>query len=208
MLHRAREGWYKIIYVAPERLEMPGFQRFAQERQISMVTVDEAHCISQWGQDFRPSYLRIKEFVDSLPSRPVMGAFTATATAHVREDIRTHLALQAPYEVTTSFDRPNLYFETRRALPSQKPKELLELVLKEGNHAGIVYCSTTRQVDETVQLLQSRSIRAAAYHAKLDADTRRQNQDDFLYDRVQVMVATNAFRHGHRQAQRAVRHPL
>ena len=118
MLHRAREGWYKIIYVAPERLEMPGFQRFAQERQISMVTVDEAHCISQWGQDFRPSYLRIKEFVDSLPSRPVMGAFTATATAHVREDIRTHLALQAPYEVTTSFDRPNLYFETRRALPS------------------------------------------------------------------------------------------
>ena len=193
MLHRAREGWYKIIYVAPERLEMPGFQRFAQERQISMVTVDEAHCISQWGQDFRPSYLRIKAFVDSLPSRPVMGAFTATATAHVREDIRTHLALQAPYEVTTSFDRPNLYFETRRALPSQKPKELLELVLKEGNHAGIVYCSTTRQVDETVQLLQSRSIRAAAYHAKLDADTRRQNQDDFLYDRVQVMVATNAF---------------
>ena len=193
MLHRAREGWYKIIYVAPERLEMPGFQRFAQERQISMVTVDEAHCISQWGQDFRPSYLRIKEFVDSLPARPVIGAFTATATAHVREDIRTHLALQAPYEVTTSFDRPNLYFETRRALPSQKPKELLELVLKEGNHAGIVYCSTTRQVDETVQLLQSRSIRAAAYHAKLDADTRRQNQDDFLYDRVQVMVATNAF---------------
>ena len=193
MLHRAREGWYKIIYVAPERLEMPGFQRFAQERQISMVTVDEAHCISQWGQDFRPSYLHIKAFVDSLPSRPVMSAFTATATAHVREDIRTHLALQAPYEVTTSFDRPNLYFETRRALPSQKPKELLELVLKEGNHAGIVYCSTTRQVDETVQLLQSRSIRAAAYHAKLDADTRRQNQDDFLYDRVQVMVATNAF---------------
>ena len=193
MLRRAREGWYKIIYVAPERLEMPGFQRFAQEREISMVTVDEAHCISQWGQDFRPSYLRIKAFVDSLPSRPVIGAFTATATAHVREDIRTHLALHAPYEVTTSFDRPNLYFETRRALPSQKPKELLELVLKEGNHAGIVYCSTTRQVDETVQLLQSRSIRAAAYHAKLDADTRRQNQDDFLYDRVQVMVATNAF---------------
>ena len=193
MLHRAREGWYKIIYVAPERLEMPGFQRFAQERPISMVTVDEAHCISQWGQDFRPSYLRIKAFVDSLPSRPVVGAFTATATAHVRDDIREQLALQKPYEVTTSFDRPNLYFETRRALPSQKPKELLDLVLKEGSNAGIVYCSTTRQVDETTRLLQSRGIRAAAYHAKLDADTRRQNQDDFLYDRVQVMVATNAF---------------
>ena len=193
MLHRAREGWYKIIYVAPERLEMPGFQRFAQERPISMVTVDEAHCISQWGQDFRPSYLRIKAFVDSLPSRPVVGAFTATATAHVRDDIREQLALQKPYEVTTSFDRPNLYFETRRALPSQKPKELLDLVLKEGSNAGIVYCSTTRQVDETARLLQSRGIRAAAYHAKLDADTRRKNQDDFLYDRVQVMVATNAF---------------
>ena len=193
MLHRAREGWYKIIYVAPERLEMPGFQRFAQERPISMVTVDEAHCISQWGQDFRPSYLRIKAFVDGLPSRPVVGAFTATATAHVRDDIREQLALQKPYEVTTSFDRPNLYFETRRALPSQKPKELLDLVLKEGSNAGIIYCSTTRQVDETARLLQSRGIRAAAYHAKLDADTRRKNQDDFLYDRVQIMVATNAF---------------
>ena len=192
-LDLAAEGSYKLVYVAPERLESPVFRSFAAGADISMVTVDEAHCISQWGQDFRPSYLRIKAFVDSLPSRPVIGAFTATATAHVREDIRTHLALQAPYEVTTSFDRPNLYFETRRALPSQKPKELLELVLKEGNHAGIVYCSTTRQVDETVQLLQSRSIRAVAYHAKLDADTRRQNQDDFLYDRVQVMVATNAF---------------
>ena len=123
----------------------------------------------------------------------MVGAFTATATAHVRDDIREQLALQKPYEVTTSFDRPNLYFETRRALPSQKPKELLDLVLKEGDNAGIVYCSTTKQVDETARLLQSRSIRAAAYHAKLDADTRRKNQDDFLYDRVQIMVATNAF---------------
>lgn len=193
MLRRAREGWYKIIYVAPERLEMPGFQRFAQEQPISMVTVDEAHCISQWGQDFRPSYLRIREFVDSLPSRPVVGAFTATATAHVREDIRTHLALRDPYEVITSFDRPNLWFETRRCLPSEKPKELLDLVLQEGENTGIIYCSTTKQVDETTRLLQSRSIRAAAYHAKLDPDTRRQNQDDFLYDRVQIMVATNAF---------------
>ena len=193
MLRRAREGWYKIIYVAPERLEMPGFQRFAQEKLISMVTVDEAHCISQWGQDFRPSYLRIKAFVDSLPNRPVVGAFTATATARVRDDIRSHLELHQPYEVTTGFDRPNLYFETRRALPSQKPKELLDLVLREGDNAGIVYCSTTKQVDETARLLQSRGIRAAAYHAKLDADTRRKNQDDFLYDRIQIMVATNAF---------------
>ena len=193
MLRRAREGWYKIIYVAPERLEMPGFQRFAQEREISMVTVDEAHCISQWGQDFRPSYLRIKAFVDGLPRCPVIGAFTATATAHVRDDIRSCLELKDPYEVTASFDRPNLYFETRRALPSEKPRVLLELVLRERDHAGIIYCSTTRQVDETTRLLQSRGIRAAAYHAKLDPDARRQNQDDFLYDRIQIMVATNAF---------------
>ena len=135
----------------------------------------------------------VKAFVDSLPKRPVVGAFTATATAHVREDIRTHLELHTPYEVTTSFDRPNLYFATRRALPSEKPKVLLDLVLRERDNAGIIYCSTTRQVDETTRLLQSRGIRAAAYHAKLDADTRRQNQDDFLYDRVQIMVATNAF---------------
>ncbi len=193
MLRRARDGWYKIIYVAPERLEMPGFRRFVQEQQISMVTVDEAHCISQWGQDFRPSYLRIRQFVDSLPVRPVVGAFTATATAHVRDDIRTHLALRDPYEVTASFDRPNLYFETRSILPSQKPAALLELVLRERDNAGIVYCSTTKQVDETAQLLQSHSIRAAAYHAKLPPDVRQKNQDDFLFDRVQVMVATNAF---------------
>ena len=111
----------------------------------------------------------------------------------MRDDIRSHLELHQPYEVTTGFDRPNLYFETRRALPSQKPKELLDLVLREGDNAGIVYCSTTKQVDETARLLQSRGIRAAAYHAKLDADTRRKNQDDFLYDRIQIMVATNAF---------------
>ncbi len=193
MLRRAWEGRYKIIYVAPERLEMPGFARFAQERDISMVTVDEAHCISQWGQDFRPSYLKIRDFIATLPRRPVVSAFTATATARVRQDIRAQLLLQNPYEVTASFDRPNLFFETRRALPSEKPAHLLELVLREGENAGIVYCSTTKQVDETAQLLCSHSLRAAPYHGKLDAETRRKNQDDFLYDRVQIMVATNAF---------------
>ena len=129
----------------------------------------------------------------ACPAARWWGAFTATATAHVRDDIRTHLALKDPYEVTTGFDRPNLYFESRRALPSEKPRVLLDYVLREGDHAGIVYCSTTKQVDETARLLQSRGIRAAAYHAKLDAEVRRKNQDDFLYDRVQIMVATNAF---------------
>ncbi len=193
MLQRAREGWYKIIYVAPERLEMPGFLRFAREQPISMVAVDEAHCISQWGQDFRPSYLRIRAFIEGLPVRPVVGAFTATATARVRENIREELALRAPYEVTASFDRPNLFFETRQVLSSEKPARLLGLVLEQGEQAGIVYCSTTRQVDEAAALLQRHSIRAAAYHAKLPPEVRQKNQDDFLYDRVQVMVATNAF---------------
>ena len=190
---RAEQGAYKLLYVAPERLGTEDFLAFVRGVQVSFVAVDEAHFFSQWGQDFRPSYLRIKAFVDGLPRRPVIGAFTATATAHVRDDIRSCLELKDPYEVTASFDRPNLYFETRRALPSEKPRVLLELVLRERDHAGIIYCSTTRQVDETTRLLQSRGIRAAAYHAKLDPDARRQNQDDFLYDRIQIMVATNAF---------------
>ncbi len=193
MLQRARAGWYKIIYVAPERLEMPGFLHFAREQRISMVAVDEAHCISQWGQDFRPSYLKIQQFIDQLPARPVVGAFTATATARVREDIRAALDLRTPYEVTASFDRPNLFFETRQMVSSEKPARLLELILEQGDKTGIVYCSTTRQVDEVTVLLMSHRIRAAAYHAKLAPEVRQKNQDDFLYDRIQVMVATNAF---------------
>ena len=193
VLQGIRRGTYKLLYVAPERLTAPAFLAALVRTTVSLVAVDEAHCVSQWGQDFRPSYLKIPEFLEQLPARPVMGAFTATATAQVKADIIQMLGLRAPEIVTTGFDRPNLYFETRRALPSQKPKELLDLVLREGDNAGIVYCSTTKQVDETARLLQSRGIRAAAYHAKLDAEVRRKNQDDFLYDRVQIMVATNAF---------------
>ena len=193
MLRRAREGRYKIIYVAPERLMTQGFLRFAQEQPVSMVTVDEAHCISQWGHDFRPSYRQIRAFTGQLPARPVVGAFTATATSRVREDIRAALDLRTPYEVTASFDRPNLFFETRQMVSSEKPARLLELILEQGDKTGIVYCSTTRQVDEVTVLLMSHRIRAAAYHAKLAPEVRQKNQDDFLYDRIQVMVATNAF---------------
>ena len=192
MLRRARDGWYKIIYVAPERLLLPGFLAFAQSQPISMVVVDEAHCISQWGQDFRPSYLQIEQFVAQLPLRPVVTAFTATATARVRQDIRQSLALQSPYEPVAGFDRPNLYFEVRRALPSEKDDELLS-ILKEESGSGIVYCSTTRQVEETAQLLCERGYAAAPYHGKMEAAARKKNQEDFLYDRVTVMVATNAF---------------
>ena len=191
MLHRAREGWSKIIYVAPERLEMPGFQRFVQEKLISMVTVDEAHCISQWGQDFRPSYLRIREFVDSLPSRPVVGAFTATATAHVRDDIRTHLALKDPYEVTTGFDRPNLYFGVAR--PRDKERYIEEYILDHRDRSGIVYCATRKSVESVCKELRSVGISATRYHAGLTPEERSKNQEDFVYDRKRVMVATNAF---------------
>ena len=193
MLRRAREGWYKIIYVAPERLMTQGFLRFAEAQPVSMVTVDEAHCISQWGHDFRPSYRQIRAFTGQLPARPVVTAFTATATARVRQDIEEQLGLQEPFRLTAGFDRPNLRLETRRLTESEKPRALVEFLLEQGEAPGIVYCSTVRQVEETAAMLQGLGIRAAAYHGQMDAARRRQNQEDFLFDRVQVMVATNAF---------------
>ena len=193
MLRRAREGWYKIIYVAPERLMTQGFLRFAEAQPVSMVTVDEAHCISQWGHDFRPSYLQIRAFIEQLPARPVVTAFTATATARVRRDIEAQLGLHEPFRLTAGFDRPNLMLETRRLTESEKPRALIEFLLEQGDAPGIVYCGTVRQVEETAAMLQGLGIQAAAYHGQMDPARRRQNQEDFLFDRVQVMVATNAF---------------
>lgn len=190
-LDRAREGRYKIIYVAPERLDTEGFQSFVRSAQISMVAVDEAHCISQWGQDFRPAYLNIPDFVDRLPQRPVVGAFTATATSEVREDIQRLLELEAPLSITTGFDRDNLYLEVCH--PSVKRVELLARVRERPGECGIVYCSTRKNVEEVCQFLQSSGISATRYHAGLEPEERQQNQEDFLFDRVQVMVATNAF---------------
>ena len=190
-LDRARDGWYKIIYVAPERLETEGFRAFAQSADISLVAVDEAHCISQWGQDFRPSYLNIPDFVASLSKRPPIGAFTATATPEVRDDIRRLLQLERPAMVTTGFDRENLYFEVQE--PRSKQTALLELVHSRPGKCGIVYCSTRRAVEDVCAFLQEEGISATRYHAGLDAEERRKNQEDFLFDRVQVMVATNAF---------------
>ena len=190
-LDRARAGRYKIIYVAPERLETEGFQAFVREADISLVAVDEAHCISQWGQDFRPSYLNIPDFVASLSKRPPIGAFTATATPEVRDDIRRLLQLERPAMVTTGFDRENLYFEVQE--PRSKQTALLELVRSRPGKCGIVYCSTRRAVEDVCAFLQEEGISATRYHAGLDAEERRKNQEDFLFDRVQVMVATNAF---------------
>ena len=190
-LSRAKEGRYQIIYVAPERLETEGFLDFACHANISLVAVDEAHCISQWGQDFRPSYLNIPAFLEKLSRRPPLGAFTATATPEVREDIERLLGLQDPLRVTTGFDRKNLYFEVRE--PADKRLELLELVRSRPDQCGIVYCSTRKAVEEVCGLLQEAGVSATRYHAGLEPEERQRNQEDFLYDRARVMVATNAF---------------
>lgn len=190
-LDRAREGRYKIIYVAPERLETEGFQAFVRTADISLVAVDEAHCISQWGQDFRPAYLNIPAFVETLPKRPPLGAFTATATPEVREDIARLLALDKPLEAATGFDRENLYFEVQQ--PTDKRATLLELVKSRPGKCGIIYCATRKNVEEVCALLQNHGVSATRYHAGLESEERLQNQEDFLFDRCQVMVATNAF---------------
>ena len=184
-------GKYKIIYVAPERLESEGFLDAVMQMNISMVAVDEAHCISQWGQDFRPSYLRIVEFIKVLPRRPVIAAFTATATEKVREDVRRILGLNSPVEVVTGFDRPNLYFEVRH--PELKEAELLKLLEKRKGRSGIVYCSTRKSVEHICEYLTDRGYAATRYHAGLEESERMANQDAFLYDEKTVMVATNAF---------------
>ena len=190
-LHNARAGVYKIIYVAPERLLTPEFLDFAKSAPIAMVAVDEAHCVSQWGQDFRPSYLSIPEFLAQLPRRPVVAAFTATATPRVREDILSLLELRDPWVTVTSFDRPNLYFEVRR--PKDKLAELLTLLAERRERSGIVYCGTRKAVEEVCDALRERGYAATRYHGGLEDQERLRNQEDFLYDRATVMVATNAF---------------
>ncbi len=184
-------GQYKIVYVAPERLDYPGFENITSRIQISFIAVDEAHCISQWGQDFRPSYLRIVNFIENLPGRPVVGAFTATATKQVREDIERILQLNNPVRTVTGFDRPNLYFEVRH--PELKEKELRSILSQKSGKSGIIYCSTRKNVESVCERLQELGYNATRYHAGLEERERTENQEDFLYDRKSIMVATNAF---------------
>ncbi len=184
-------GQYKIVYIAPERLDYSGFGSVTEKLQISFIAVDEAHCISQWGQDFRPSYLRIVNFIETLPRRPVVGAFTATATQQVREDIERILKLRNPVRTVTGFDRPNLYFEVTQ--PDSKDKMLLELLASRKKKSGIIYCSTRRKVESVCELLCNHGYAATRYHAGLDEEERSENQEAFLYDRKTIMVATNAF---------------
>lgn len=190
-LSLAAGGRYKIIYVAPERLETYGFLEFSRQADISMVTVDEAHCISQWGQDFRPSYLKIVDFVDGLDKRPIVSAFTATATEEVKNDILCILKLNNPDVTVTGFDRENLYYSVEHV--NKKDDFVVDYVEKHPNDSGIIYCSTRKNVDKVFEILFKKGVAVTKYHAGLDTGTRKDNQDDFIYDRTPVIVATNAF---------------
>ena len=187
-----RRGACRLLYVAPERLENQRFAELMASQDIRLVAVDEAHCISQWGQDFRPSYLKIADFVSALPRRPVVAAFTATATARGQEDIALRLGLRDPVRVVTGFDRPNLYFDVQR--PGRRKLQAL-LALLEGRRgkSGIIYCATRSKVERVCEALEAQGFSATRYHAGLEEAERRSNQDDFQYDRRQIMVATNAF---------------
>ncbi|WP_349672919.1 DNA helicase RecQ [Lacrimispora sp.] len=187
----AREGRYPIIYVAPERLLTEEFLDFCLNVRISMVAVDEAHCVSQWGQDFRPSYLKIVDFIEKLPKRPVISAFTATATKEVREDIIDILMLQDPAVVSTGYDRPNLYLSVQ--FPKDKYATMINFVERHPGQCGIIYCLTRKMVEEVCGKLNKEGFSATRYHAGLSDAERRTNQDDFIYDKSLIMVATNAF---------------
>ena len=186
-----RRGIYKIVYVAPERLSVPDFLNACMDIKVDLLAIDEAHCISQWGQDFRPSYLKIADFIDALGYRPTVAAFTATATAEVKDDIEYSLKLKSPFRMTTGFDRPNLKFEVIR--PKNKYGALIEILKRHADDSGIIYCSTRKTVEEVGNKLNEDGFSATVYHAGLEDEVRKQNQEDFVYDRRNIMVATNAF---------------
>ena len=187
----ASKGQYKIIYVAPERLMSEGFVRLAKGVEISMITVDEAHCISQWGQDFRPSYMDIAEFVNVLDKRPIISAFTATATQNVREDIICSLGLTNPYFLVTGFDRENLFFQVDK--PHNKERFILDFIERHRGESGIIYCATRKNVDSLYTLLRKQHISVGKYHAGMSNEERKQMQNDFVFDYTSIVIATNAF---------------
>lgn len=190
-IRRARQGIYKIIYIAPERLVTEGFLALAKSVPISMVTVDEAHCISQWGQDFRPSYMKIVEFVKTLEKRPIISAFTATATETVREDIICTLGLQNPFTLVNGFDRENLFFQVDK--PKNKEQYILKYISEHSGDSGIIYCATRKNVDNIYELLKGKGVSVGKYHAGMSAEERKKMQDDFVFDYTSIVVATNAF---------------
>jgi ATP-dependent DNA helicase RecQ len=190
-LQYAKEGRYKIIYIAPERLMTEDFIDFALNSYISMISIDEAHCVSQWGQDFRPSYLKIVEFIESLSKRPIVSAFTATATTEVKDDIIRMLKLQDPTTLTTGFDRKNLHFSVQT--PKDKYAVVSKYIKENEDKSGIIYCLTRKIVEEVCERLDREGVAVTRYHAGLSDAERHKNQDDFIYDVKPIMVATNAF---------------
>ena len=191
VMEEIESGEIKLLYIAPERLYKSQMAELAAGGNIPLVVVDEAHCVSQWGHDFRTSYLEIAHFMKGIKNRPIMAAFTATATVKVREDIQRLLALRDPFTITTGFDRPNLYFEVQK--PAKKKNALLDCLKARKELSGIIYCATRKSVEEVCDLLVYHGFAATRYHAGLEDGERRKAQDDFLYDRKTVMVATNAF---------------
>ena len=192
-LSNFQNGLYKIVYVAPERLSNKRFLDAISNLDISMITIDEAHCISQWGQDFRPDYLKIVDFVKTLKKRPILSAFTATATTNVREDIICILSLNNPFILINGFDRKNLYFEVQRKSDNGKKTYILDYISCHKDESGIIYCSTRDKVDEIYEFLLEKGVLVSKYHAGMSDSSRKDSQDDFIYDKTNVMVATNAF---------------
>lgn len=190
-LEEAGQGKYKLVYVAPERLELPEFVELAQTLNISFVAIDEAHCISQWGHDFRPSYKKIPKFISSLKQRPVLGAFTATATGEIQEDIIKLLDFQTPQIFVSGFDRENLFFAVVRG--ENKKDFVLDYVRSSKEKSGIIYAATRREVDNVFELLRSKGYPCSKYHAGMNDKEREASQEAFIHDKAVVMVATNAF---------------
>lgn len=189
ILYSALQGELDLIYVSPERLQNEVFISYAQQMNINLVAVDEAHCVSQWGHDFRPSYQNIPQLMDVLTTRPPFAAFTATATKPVREDMVKQLNLDQPYQYISSFDRPNLYFSVVK--PKKKANELLRMV--DNKESSIIYCNTRKNVEKVYETLNKKGYPVTLYHAGISNQERTRNQEDFLYDRKPIMVATNAF---------------
>lgn len=191
-INEIRENRYKILYVAPERLNTSYFKDLIKDIKISFVAIDEAHCISQWGHDFRPSYLEIPKFIDSLKARPVVGAFTATATKEIVHEIKHLINLNNPVESIIGFDRPNLYYEVIKT--SNKFSYLVEYLNSNFQEdAGIIYCATRKTVESLVKKLSDQGFSVIGYHGGMDSEERQQNQDDFIFNRTRIIVATNAF---------------
>ncbi len=191
VLDKAGRGDIRLLYAAPERLNTDAFLGFARSTKISFVAIDEAHCISQWGHDFRPDYLQIGEFISSLPERPVVAAFTATATKRVKREIIQYLGLRSPYSVTLGYDRKNLCF--RVCSPIDKYRFIIDYIKAHPDSPGIIYCTSRSVTDELARELAKDGVSALPYHAGMEKDDRKRNQDAFVSGRVRVITATNAF---------------